>query len=209
MKHIDQKQQTIIRTIILLMCSLIIPVSLFAQQIDYGIKGGVNISNLFINDIDDETARTGFHAGVYAKVPAGAIFAVQPEILFNTKGTFAAYDNGEVDFRLNYIDVPILADFKLGTSADIYVGPYVGILLTSNAEPEGTFSDEYEEFDRSDFAPLDFGLSAGFGINFEIFSIGTRYNLGLVQVAKSEDAEALLGNARNSLAQVYLAFPIR
>ncbi|MFP4091923.1 MAG: porin family protein [Cyclobacteriaceae bacterium] len=210
MKNINQKiKKTIIGAIVLFLCSLIIPVSLFAQQMDYGVKGGINVSNLFIDEADDESARTGFHGGFYAKIPAGANFAIQPELLFNTKGTNAEYDNGNADFRLNYIDIPVLADFRLGNSADIYVGPYLGILLNNRVDTDGALSADLQEFDRSDFAPLDFGLSAGFGLNFEIFSIGTRYNLGLVQVAKSEDAEVLMGNARNSLAQVYLAFPLR
>ncbi len=205
----NKKQKTIIRTIILLMCGMIIPVSLIAQDMEVGIKGGVNFSNLFIDQANDESARTGFQAGFYGKVPVATNFAIQPELLFSTKGTNAQYDAGDIDFNLNYIDVPVLADFRLGPSADILIGPYVGVLLNNSVDTDGSFGEDIATLSRNDFSPIDFGFSAGFALNFNTLSIGTRYNLGLIQVAKSESAESILGDSRNSLAQVYLSYRIR
>lgn len=205
----NKKQKTIIRTIILLMCGMIIPVSLMAQDMEVGIKGGVNFSNLFIDQAEDESARTGFQAGFYGKVPVATNFAIQPELLFSTKGTNAQYDAGDIDFNLNYIDVPVLADFRLGPSADILIGPYVGVLLNNSVDTDGSFGEDIATLSRNDFSPIDFGFSAGFALNFNTLSIGTRYNLGLIQVAKSESAESILGDSRNSLAQVYLSYRIR
>jgi hypothetical protein len=209
MDNMNKKQKTIIRTIILLMCGMIIPVSLIAQDMEVGIKGGVNFSNLFIDQANDESARTGFQAGFYGKVPVATNFAIQPELLFSTKGTNAQYDAGDIDFNLNYIDVPVLADFRLGPSADILIGPYVGVLLNNSVDTDGSFGEDIATLSRNDFSPIDFGFSAGFALNFNTLSIGTRYNLGLIQVAKSESAESILGDSRNSLAQVYLSYRIR
>jgi len=209
MDNMNKKQKTIIRTIILLMCGMIIPVSLIAQDMEVGIKGGVNFSNLFIDQAEDESARTGFQAGFYGKVPVATNFAIQPELLFSTKGTNAQYAAGDIDFNLNYIDVPVLADFRLGPSADILIGPYVGVLLNNSVDTDGSFGEDIATLSRNDFSPIDFGFSAGFALNFNTLSIGTRYNLGLIQVAKSEAAESILGDSRNSLAQVYLSYRIR
>lgn len=197
------------------MCAMIIPVSLIAQNnIRTGVKGGVNVSNLFIDGASDESARTGFHLGFFAHLPIGYDFAVQPEILFNTKGAKATYDSpffdGQIEYNLSYIDVPILAVFKLGEVANIHVGPYIGFLIGSNTNTEGTFgADLTENLERDDLSSVDYGLAAGFALDFEVFSIGTRYSLGLPRVNDSSTADNFIGNTRNSLAQVYLALTLR
>jgi hypothetical protein len=84
-----------------------------------GIKGGLNVSNLYVEDVDDENPRYGFHLGVYTQLFESDVFAIQPEILYSTRGTRTTYDvvgfEGDVKFNLNYLDIPVLAVFKLVT----------------------------------------------------------------------------------------------
>jgi hypothetical protein len=42
-------------------------------------------------------------------------------------------------------------------------------------------------------------------LNFGNFQIGARYNYGLTKLADSDAAELLLGDSKNSVAQLYLA----
>ena len=39
-----------------------------AQTKRAGLKGGLNISNLYIENVTDENARLGFHVGVYGQL---------------------------------------------------------------------------------------------------------------------------------------------
>ncbi len=39
-----------------------------------GIKGGLNVSNLYIDNLDDENARYGFNIGVFGQVLASETF---------------------------------------------------------------------------------------------------------------------------------------
>src|SRR4051812_39636539 len=98
-------------------------------QIRAGIKGGLNVSNLYNDEVDDKNARYGFNAGVYGQVFSTETFAIQPELLYSTRG-MKAESSGLIDqtvkFNLNYLDLPVLAVFKLGDAAEIHVGPYVG-----------------------------------------------------------------------------------
>ena len=89
--------------------------SAFAQDsnpIRFGIKGGVNFSNLYVEDADDTKMRTGFNVGLFSKLPITSYFAVQPEIYYTSKGGEVVYDNSFVDgtagFHLNYIEVPLM-----------------------------------------------------------------------------------------------------
>ncbi|MGB3588223.1 MAG: porin family protein [Tunicatimonas sp.] len=206
--------KVIVGLVALLLSALVIPISLMAQDARTGIKGGLNVSNLYIDDVSDENLRPGFHIGVFTQLPVGEFFAIQPEVMYSTKGASATYDSelfnleGDYSFNLNYVDVPILASFRLGESADIQIGPYVSYLTNANISTDGAVDDS-ANLDRDNFNTIDYGLSAGFQMNFSAVSVGARYNYGLNQIADSEAAEAILGDARNSLAQIYAAFNFR
>ncbi|MBA4058683.1 MAG: PorT family protein, partial [Marivirga sp.] len=76
--------------LVLFTVSILAGDSTFAQM-RAGVKGGLNVSNLYIDDIDDENARYGFNVGVYGQVFSTDVFAIQPELLFSTKGSKAEY----------------------------------------------------------------------------------------------------------------------
>jgi len=173
-----------------------------------GIKGGLNISNLYSEDIDDKNARLGFHAGFYGQILSSETFAIQPEILFSTRGNEIVND-GFIDqktrFNLSYIDVPVLAVFKLGKAFEIHAGAYGGYLVAASIKTEGDLGDEFDELDRDNFKAFDYGLVGGVAFNFGAAQIGARYNLGLQEIAESDGAEAALGSSKNSNGQIYLA----
>lgn len=46
-----------------------------------GVKGGLNLSNFYVEDIDDKDARLGFHAGVYGRVYATDFSRFNPRLI--------------------------------------------------------------------------------------------------------------------------------
>lgn len=175
-----------------------------------GIKGGLNVTNLWTDEVNDENPRYGFHVGVYTQLFESDIFAIQPEVLFSTKGAKYEDDSndfdGTLDFNLNYIDIPVLAVFKLGDAAEIHVGPYFGYLLSAKANIDGDIDFEEDDIDRDNFKSWDYGIAAGIGFNVGSVQIGARYNYGLQEIANSDEAEFILGDAKNSNAQLYVSF---
>lgn len=184
-----------------------------AQNARGGIKGGLNLSTLYIEDVEDENVRPGFHLGIYTQLMVTESFAIQPELNFSTKGSRAQYDNfvfqGENKFNLSYIDIPVLATFKLGNDADIHVGPYFGYLVGVSTSTEGDFGSAYQELDRDDYQDWDYGLAAGIALNFQPMSVGVRYNYGLNKIADSGNAQDQIGDAKNAVGQVFIAFDLK
>ena len=173
-----------------------------------GIKGGLNVSNLYIDDVNDENARYGFNVGLYGQLLSSDAFAIQPELLFSTKGSRDFYGglvDQEVKYNLNYLDLPVLAVFKLGPSAEIHVGPYASYLLNANVSYSGDLANGSEDVDKDNLKSFDYGLVGGFGLNFGAVQVGARYNYGLVKIADSDAAEVVLGDSKNSVAQLYLS----
>jgi hypothetical protein len=175
-----------------------------------GIKGGLNASNLIASEISDKHGRFGFHAGVYGQLFSSETFAIQPEVNFSTKGNEVTSNFGVIDqetkFNLSYIDVPVLAVFKLGDAAEIHAGAYWAYLVGANIDTDGDLGDEFISLDRDNFDNWDYGLVGGIGFNLGHIQLGARYNYGLNEIARSQGAKAMLGNAKNSVGQIYVAF---
>ena len=181
-----------------------------AQKGRAGIKGGLNISNLYIDNVTDQNARLGFNLGVYGQVFSTETFAIQPELLYSTKGSTAQYNAGslyqEITYNLNYLDLPVLAVFKVGESVELHAGGYASYLLNANISYKGDLANGSDPVDKDQLKSFDYGLSGGIGVNFSSVQVGARYNLGLVKIADTNTARSYIGDAKNSCAQIYVAF---
>ena len=182
-----------------------------AQTGKSGIKGGLNMSNLYLDNVNDQNARMGFNVGVFGQLFSSETFAVQPELLYSTKGSTAQYGgaiNQEISYNLNYLDMPVLAVFKLSDVAEIHLGGYASYLLNANISYKGDFANGSDPIDKDNLKSFDYGISGGLGANFGKAQVGARYNFGLVKIADSNAARNVIGDAKNSCAQVYIAFTL-
>ncbi|MFW6222098.1 MAG: porin family protein [Bacteroidota bacterium] len=210
-----------VTTLLAIVFVFTISVELNAQSRSGGIKGGLNLSSLTIEEADDNNIIPGFHAGLWMKNMFTEQFGVQPEILFSTKGVKTVYNeeflgfdvaDGNTKLNLNYIDVPIYFVFQLAEDFDFHLGPRIGYLLNASMETQAEVLefidvDDEDEIDRENFNTLDYGFSGGLGFYLDPVTIGFNYDMGLRPVAKDgEFTEDLLGDARNSTIQIYLGF---
>lgn len=183
-----------------------------------GIKGGLNASSLFYDSqgVSNKNERIGFHVGVFAQAPIGEFFAIQPELLYMTKGSSADYNttilgqtfNGRNTFKLNYAELPVLATFKLGQAVELQAGPYVSYLLNSNVNSNGDFGTGSGAINRDNFNKVDYGLAGGLNIYFGKAFVGARYEQGLQNIANSGAARTLLGSAKNSVGLLSVGFSL-
>jgi len=183
------------------------PASAQMDEAGVGIKGGINLSNLYINDVDDENIGVGFQVGVVGKIPFTEVFALQPELLYTQKGATAVFDavDQEVAFNLNYLQLPILFNFNAGDVFNIHVGPYAAYLLNANVDYDGTF-DGVSDLNEDNFNRFDAGLSLGFEVGVKNLSIGARYDYGLIGVGDDGFIDEVTGldDAKNNVIQVYV-----
>src|SRR6266700_3356586 len=144
----------------------------------FGIKGGVNLTNMYVTDVSDEHMKVGFNAGVYAKLPVTRGFSIQPELYYTSKGAKETYNNfiegsGEYRFNLNYVELPVLAVINLGNNFNLHVGPYISYLASANIKDvnnDGTINN-ITDLNADNFHRLDYGLIGGFGVDVQNFTI--------------------------------------
>lgn len=185
-----------------------------AQNSRFGLKGGLNLSNMTVEGNNDQNLKTGFHAGIFNKIGITESFSIQPELLYSAKGFKYNYDNsaiadGETKFNLNYIDLPVKLVFNLSRDFEFQLGPYFSYLAGANVDTDAEVLeffniDTTDELDRENFNSFEVGLTGGLGFTIDPLVFGFNYNLGLTKVAKdNEPTEEMLGDAKNTVIQVY------
>ena len=215
MKRISKKIIGILTLILILILSINIVKgqSSVTNSARFGIKGGVNLSNMFTKDVTDKNTIIGFNGGLFLKMPLSSNFAFQPELIYTTKGSELDYNSfvsGRARFSLSYFELPLLAVINLTENINIHGGVYVAALSNvsiKNKSDINLFNFE-SELTKSDFEKYDYGLVVGAGFDFDKIGLGVRYDYGLKSVGKDR---SFLGQSyrfpdgRNSTLQLYLA----
>jgi hypothetical protein len=184
------------------------------HKVRIGIKGGLNFSNLNVEKAIDVKMRTGANLGLFAKLPVGGMFAIQPELYYITKGSDITYNDVFVDgtarFNLNYLEVPVLLVVNVTDNFNIHAGPYVSYLLNGTVKNKANIKlfDFEKNINTDDYERVDAGIAAGIGIDINAVSIGARYNFGLRNVGKER---VFLGttytfpDAKNGVLNFYIS----
>jgi hypothetical protein len=178
-----------------------------------GVKGGVNFSNLFVNDVQDENLKAGLNLGLFAKFPVTRGLSVQPELLYSSKGSTITYNNllgtGKYRFNLNYIELPVLAVINVARNFNLHVGPYVSYLASANIKKkvDNGENPEIASFKEEDFNRIDYGLAGGIGFDVQNFTLGARYTYGLNEVGKSDNLTSrALKDSKNGVISFYVGY---
>jgi hypothetical protein len=121
----------------------------------------------------------------------------------------------EVNYQiqLNYIDVPVLVQYKLTPTIFVSAGPQISFLTSAKQISEGKLplgnSVDIEEKLQSDFnsvyfsVPLEIGYSLSNAHKGKGMDIKVRYNIGVSEMIKKAD----YGSSKGSTLQVFLSFP--
>lgn len=167
---------------VLLSLTLFFLFSLKAQNTRFGLKAGLNISNINSNYTGSFDPRTGLNAGALINIPLQYSWSVQPEIYFSGQGAkYYSYNDGyNHQLILNYVNIPLLIQYKLHGGLLLETGPQAGFLISAK-DKVGDL--ETGNVYNSDFKNVDFAWS--FGIGYRSISglgVDLRYNPGISNV---------------------------
>lgn len=161
--------------------ALLVCVCASAQKV--GIVGGFTSSELKLKNIQKSSV-SQYHIGLAYNQPIALGFAVQPELIYNVKGT--AFDQIAVlkDFKttMGYVELPVQVQWGvdlLVAQPYVFVEPYVGYAVSGNWKCKGGITDN-EYSDSIDLSDLDsrweYGFAVGFGVNaFERVQLSFKY----------------------------------
>ena len=138
-------------------------------QVNFGVKGGLNFSNVKNIGTDDYLTKTSFHLGLFSELPLSKSFIVNPELLYSVKGyAFPATpytDAGSMSY--NYISIPVLLGYKVSKKFMIKVGPEFNFLTDAVAKfgnEKTNVSNHFNKFDMAVDLGVAYALKHGLGI---------------------------------------------
>lgn len=171
----------------------------FAQA-QVSVKGGISLATIAEegegysqSDVDNKSIVAPV-LGLAYEMNIADIISIQPELLYTQLGGKNKYtilgSNIESAYRINYLELPILAKVKFGNmdreSAGFYIaaGPWLGYALNGketfkssglvNLETDRDFT-----FDDEDNAKrLNYGMVGAAGVTFGRATLDLRYNYG-------------------------------
>jgi hypothetical protein len=160
----------------------------------------------------------GLVFGAGARFPINEKLSIGPEIMYSQKGSRASFDQvtklgyPRIIYRLNYVDLPIVAEYKVQPSMHIEGGLSFGYLLNAKLDPGGNlgFGDARYLFKNQDYQLL-------LGLKYRIFddcwlsgrlmySVISTNKLGLTNFNYSLTGSPGRGGFFNNLLQFTLSY---
>jgi hypothetical protein len=176
----------------LLMLAVLCGSEAMAQDVRWGVKGGLNLATLS-SDEDPEPEfkyRGGLIAGGFLTWPLGERVDLQPEVLFSQQGaSFDADGVDDIKLELNSLVVPVLVRYKFtpsGPGLVLFAGPSIGFKLSADVTVDTDGEDVTDDV-SDNIKDVDYGLVFGAGWDTGRFSIDGRYTLGLTSLGTDED----------------------
>ena len=164
---------------------------------------GMNIST--ITGDGDHKSKVGLVAGVEAEYGIAEKFGLQFGVLYSMEGAkvknvvvapgtgASAYLADKVNFNLDYINIPILAQFY----------PAKGFAVKAGIQPAFNVRHKYSGYYSSTIEGVksfNFSIPVGLSYEYESFVLDARYNIGVTKLYKDAD------QGRNSTISITLGY---
>lgn len=164
----------------------------------WGVKGGINFTG--VSNLEYSQTKTGFVVGAFADYRFTDHFALSADVLYSRQGaSMGKNDEGvRIKGRLNYLNVPILANYYIIGGLAVKAGIQPGFLLSSKRiiKYDGnTDKRNIEGLSGADFSiPVGVSYDCPFGIILE-----ARYNIGVTNIDSG-------GSSRNSVFSIMVGY---
>ena len=108
----------------------------------------------------------------------------------------------EAKAKYDFINIPIMAKYYVVDGLAIEAGPYVGFLMKAENELSGgSLTGSQDIKDNMNSVDFGLGLGASYSLSNGFFG-GARYNLGLTDLPKENDGDAI----KNGVIQVSVGY---
>ncbi len=167
----------------------------------FGIKAGLNLANLEINDDASAAAgantnsKTSLHAGVYYQIPLSAAFRVQPELLYSIQGAktnaMSSTDPnlaGLNEYDFHYVALPVMFQFVTPGGFMVELGPQVSYLSSANGD-RANDGGQVNLKEGNYVKKIDFAAGGGVGYTTRVgLGLHAKYMYGFTNVWNNEDS---------------------
>lgn len=187
------------KKILLMAVVMLASVASYAQQavgtFTLQPKIGMNVASL--TKCDGCDPRIGLAAGVEAEYQATDIFSVSAGLIYSMQGNKAKEDGVTLTTKLDYINIPILANVYVTKGLAVKLGVQPAFNVRDKQKLSGgKASVEAEDVGAESF---DFSIPVGLSYEYNNVVFDARYNFGVTNIADG-------GDSKNSVFQFTLGY---
>lgn len=163
-------------------------------------KVGINFANM--TNMNKPSMRVGLAAGIEAEYYASDIVSVSLGAIYSMQGCKAKDEYVKETLKLDYINVPILANVYVVPGLAVKLGIQPGFCINKKIELEASTGHEAsEKLTKDEVKGFDLSIPVGLSYEFANFQLDARYNFGLTKAINVEK-----NSPKNSVIQVTLGY---
>ena len=189
------------RKVIIMAVLMLSSVAAFAQRpvgsLTVQPKIGMNFATL--TKADDSESRIGMVAGAELEYQLSDIFSISGGALYSQQGCEWSEDGSTRTNKLDYINIPILANVYVVKNLAVKVG--VQPAFNVNSKAKASQGDSSVQGSIEGIKTFDFSIPIGLSYEYKNIVIDGRYNFGLTKVSKYADS-------KNSVFQLTLGYKL-
>ena len=187
------------RKVIIMAVLMLSSVATFAQRpvgsLTVQPKIGMNFATL--TKADDSESRIGLVAGAELEYQLSDIFSISGGALYSQQGCEWSEDGSTRTNKLDYINIPILANVYVVKNLAVKVGLQPAFNVNSKQKASKGDASAQEALDGT--KTFDCSIPVGLSYEYKNFVIDGRYNFGLTKINKHADS-------KNSVFQITLGY---
>lgn len=178
------------KKLFLAVVAMMVSATTFAQnevgQLTIQPKVGVNIAN--ITDAVGADPRIGLAAGAEFEYGLTDNIGLSAGVLYSMQGAKASEESVDYTLKLDYLNVPILANFYVAKGLALKLGVQPGFKLSSKVKGEAsgvTAELEVEDGVKS----VDLSIPVGLSYQYQNIVFDARYNWGVTKIVDDADSK--------------------
>lgn len=187
------------KKLFLAVVAMMVSAATFAQneagQITIQPKVGVNIAN--ITDAVGADPRIGLAAGAEFEYGLTDNIGLSAGVLYSMQGAKTTEEGVDCTLKLDYLNVPILANFYVAKGFAVKLGVQPGFKLSSKAKAKG--SGASVELDVDGIKSVDLSIPVGVSYQYQNIVFDARYNWGVTKIIDDADS-------KNSVFQITVGY---
>ena len=178
------------KKLFLAVVAMMVSAATFAQnevgQLTIQPKVGVNIAN--ITDADDADPRIGLAAGAEFEYGLTDNIGLSAGVLYSMQGVKTTIIDDDCTWKLDFLNVPILANFYVAKGFAVKLGVQPGFKLSSKAKFKGSGGSKEVEVEDG-VKSIDLSIPVGVSYQYQNIVFDARYNWGVTKIVDDVDSK--------------------
>lgn len=182
------------KKLFLAVVAMMVSAATFAQnevgQLTIQPKVGVNIAN--ITDADDADPRIGLAAGAEFEYGLTDNIGLSAGVLYSMQGFKTTEDGADCTLKLDYLNVPILANFYVAKGFAVKLGVQPGFKLSSKAKVKASGTSvevDANDIEGINIKSIDLSIPVGVSYQYQNIVFDARYNWGVTKIVDDADSK--------------------